>query len=140
MPRRKWATTPERSRIMRAIGSRSSLEDWVARATRGLGLRRNVRGLPGTPDLACRERRVAVFVHGCFWHRHSCRPRKTIRSNAALWREKFRRNVERDRLATRRLRARGFRVLVLWECSLEDRNEVRDRVLRFLNRTKENRR
>lgn len=89
---------------------------------RGLGAayRKNVRGLPGSPDFANATRRWAVFVNGCFWHRHTGCPRATVpKANRAFWVEKFVRNRARDAAAVRALRRRGWRVAVIWECQSE---------------------
>ncbi len=76
--------------------------------------------LPGSPGLANRSRRWAIFVHGCFWHRHSgCSKATAPKRNAAFWSAKFQRNVERDREARGALRRVGFRVLTLWQCEVE---------------------
>jgi DNA mismatch endonuclease (patch repair protein) len=77
--------------------------------------------LPGKPDLVFRRHRAVVFVHGCFWHRHSgCGFATTPRTNELFWKKKFAANVRRDRLAINRLTAAGWRVLVLWECGLRN--------------------
>jgi DNA mismatch endonuclease (patch repair protein) len=91
----------------------------VRRALRALGLGfRNNRGeLPGSPDLANKSRRWAVFVHGCYWHHHTNCSKATIPTrNREFWLAKFRRNRHKDAAATRRLRALGYRVVLIWEC------------------------
>lgn len=98
----------------------------VRRAASALGLRYTLdnRDLPGSPDLANRSQRFAIFVHGCFWHRHTNCPRTTIpRTNRAFWEAKFRQNRARDREAIRRLKKMGYSVVILWEC--EAKNECR---------------
>lgn len=76
--------------------------------------------LPGSPDLANRTRKFAVFVNGCYWHRHEGCSRATIpRTNIDFWLAKFFRNVARDKAAIRTLKALGFRVAVIWECETE---------------------
>ena len=76
-------------------------------------------GLPGRPDIVLTKYRAAIFVHGCFWHRHPhCRYATTPASNAAFWQEKFRKNVERDRKKAAELRRLGWRVLTIWECQV----------------------
>ncbi len=86
-------------------------------ATYGLRYTLNNRDLPGSPDLANRSRRYAIFVHGCFWHRHSNCPRSTTPSrNREFWQAKFDANVVRDRGAIRALRRMGYSVVVVWEC------------------------
>lgn len=66
--------------------------------------------------MANRRRRWAVFVHGCFWHRHGCKASTRPSRNREFWAAKFARNVERDRRAVEALRARGYVVVVIWEC------------------------
>ena len=106
-------------------------QDLTASILHALGLHYRVRNqdLPGTPDMANRRRRWAVFVHGCFWHAHKGCPRATIPSrNRALWLAKFGRNRARDARATRALRENGFRVVVIWECELVSRARIRRRL------------
>jgi DNA mismatch endonuclease Vsr len=94
-------------------------EQVVAIALRSLGIayRKNVRSLPGSPDFANKSRKWAVFVHGCFWHRHTgCRRATTPKANRDFWLAKFAANRTRDARAIRALRAMGFRVAVIWEC------------------------
>ncbi|MDP9201434.1 MAG: very short patch repair endonuclease [Gemmatimonadota bacterium] len=85
----------------------------------GIRFRLDNADLPGSPDLANRSRRWAIFVHGCFWHAHSgCRKATLPKRNRAYWIEKFATNKARDALAIRRLRSRGYEVLRVWECQL----------------------
>ena len=90
---------------------------------RGLRYTLNNRDLPGSPDLANRSRRFAIFVHGCFWHRHAGCVRASIpKRNRSFWCEKFAYNVRRDRRATAALRKLGYCVVVIWECQATDRS------------------
>ncbi len=90
----------------------------------GLRFRVRNRDLPGSPDIANRSKKWAVFVHGCFWHRHvGCSRATTPKRNAEFWAEKFERNRERDRSVVREMRKMGFTVAIVWEC--ETRDEVR---------------
>ena len=84
------------------------------------GYRKNPKGLPGRPDLVFTRRKLAVFVHGCFWHRCPKCSRSSPRTNALFWSEKFRANVERDARNSEALEALGYRVLVIWECELKE--------------------
>lgn len=89
------------------------------------GWRRNAK-LFGKPDFVFPRRRLAVFVDGCFWHRHSgCRYAYVPKSRPEFWLRKFERNVERDGLVTRTLRRAGWRVVRVWECQLTARNAPR---------------
>lgn len=80
--------------------------------------------LPGNPDLVLPRYRMAVFVHGCFWHGHGCSRAKRPATNTVYWDAKRERNTARDRLAQQRLRAEGWRVAVIWTCQQEADTEV----------------
>lgn len=113
-----------RSRIMRAVRrEKTDGELAVARYLREAGVhyRFNVRSLPGSPDLANKHRKFAVFVHGCFWHRHrGCKRTTTPKQNEAFWRRKFEQNVARDRRNEKLLRELGYEVVVVWECETRE--------------------
>jgi DNA mismatch endonuclease (patch repair protein) len=101
--------------------SRTAPEEAVAQILRELGVRtrRNVRGLPGTPDFANKRRQFAIFVHGCFWHGHTpCRLAKTPTRNREFWESKLAANRARDAAKVQALKAIGFRVLTVWQCEL----------------------
>jgi DNA mismatch endonuclease (patch repair protein) len=110
-----------RSKMMAGIrGKDTKPEILVRQALTGAGVRYRLhrRDLPGVPDLAMAGRKTAIFVHGCFWHRHEgCRDAKLPSSNVEFWRTKLDRNVERDRKAVANLMAEGWRVLTVWECA-----------------------
>lgn len=133
---RSLRTTAERSKIMagvRRIGTTPELA--VRDALRGLGVRFTTDNadLPGSPDLANRRRHFAVFVHGCFWHRHAnCRRTTTPSHNREFWSAKFEANVRRDRRVTRSLRRLGFRVIVVWECRTRNPVALSLRIRRLL--------
>lgn len=92
------------------------------------------RDLPGSPDLANRTRRWAIFVHGCFWHRHpGCRLTTTPSRNREFWLAKFRRNTERDAAAVARLEADGYQVAVVWECETRDLHSLTRRLERWFD-------
>jgi len=85
------------------------------------GWRRHA-ALPGRPDFTWRQEQVIVFLDGCFWHSHGCGRNLTPRANAAFWRVKLAANRKRDRKVSRLLRARGWRVVRIWECHLRRRH------------------
>lgn len=82
----------------------------------GYRFRLHRRDLPGSPDIVLPCHRLAVFVHGCFWHGHGCTRAKRPATNTAYWDAKRERNSARDTLAQQRLRAEGWRVAVIWTC------------------------
>lgn len=85
----------------------------------GFRYRLNDRSLPGTPDIVLPRWRTVIFVHGCFWHRHSgCRFAYTPKSRQDFWQKKFDNNISRDECAIANLKGAGWRVLVVWECTL----------------------
>ena len=106
----------------------------VRRIFHGLGYRFRLHrhDLPGTPDLVLPKYRAVVFVHGCFWHQHSCpRGRRQPASNRMYWGPKLARNVARDATARSSLERMGWRVLTIWECQvgMADLGTVIDRFL-----------
>lgn len=90
------------------------------------GYRKNVRRLPGTPDLVFGKSKTAIFVHGCFWHGHDCGYTRIPKQNREFWQEKVERNRTRHDRDTTSLRERGYHVLTVWECELK---ENKDRVV-----------
>jgi DNA mismatch endonuclease (patch repair protein) len=116
-------TTLERSELMGRVRQRKTdAEEAVGRRlrARGIAYRRNDRRLPGSPDFANRRAGFALFVHGCFWHRHpGCRRTTTPARNRDFWEAKFARNVARDKENEAKLRGLGLKVLVIWECETE---------------------
>lgn len=101
----------------------------VRKAAHALGLRFRLhrRDLPGSPDLVFPKHTVALFVHGCFWHRHArCRRASTPKSQTVYWTRKFERNIARDRRVAAQLRALGWRPVVVWECQTKDPGKLAD--------------
>jgi DNA mismatch endonuclease, patch repair protein len=120
---RQRGTTPELAvrEVLRSLGVRYRL---------------NARGLPGSPDVVNRARRFAIFVHGCYWHRHpDCRLTTTPTRNAAFWQAKFDANQARDRRNVEALRQAGFAVLVVWECETRDPDRLRRLLKDFVDGT-----
>lgn len=87
------------------------------------GFRLNDRTLPGRPDFAFRVERVAIFVHGCYWHRHDAHKWVEVKSHPEYWRAKWARNRERDVRKVAKLREVGWRAITVWECELKDDSE-----------------
>jgi DNA mismatch endonuclease (patch repair protein) len=117
--------TPEkRSAVMRRVKGRdTSPEMKVRRLLWAMGARYRLhrKDLPGKPDIVLAGRRLAIFVHGCFWHGHDCaRGARVPRQNRDYWEAKVSRNRARDQASRAALEAQGWRVLTLWECTLKD--------------------
>ena len=92
--------------------------------SKGFRYRKNVKKLPGCPDIVLPKYQTVIFVNGCFWHKHDCPRFVWPSSNQDYWRPKILRNVERDQLSRQELEALGWKVIVVWECELK--KKVRD--------------
>ena len=140
MPRRTDPMTEkQRSHQMALIKSRGTKPELtVRRALWRLGYRYrlNVTGIPGKPDIVFKRRRKAIFVHGCFWHRHpGCSRTRIPKTRIGFWQRKFMRTVERDHYVQEQLAQQGWHVLVVWECESETPRHLNTVLRRFLEHT-----
>ena len=130
-------TPARRSWLMSRIRSRDTKPELQIRsALHRMGYRYALhrRDLPGTPDLVFPARKKVIFVHGCYWHGHSCRfGRAQSKSNIDFWREKIEGNRKRDERNIRALRRSGWKVKVIWECQIKKDNWL-EPAIRFLDR------
>ena len=111
-----------RSKNMSHIRSTNSKPEETVRKylfSKGLRYRKNVRRLPGCPDIVLPKYRTVIFVNGCFWHKHDCGRFVWPSSNEEYWHQKISRNIERDAENQKLLMEQGWRVLVIWECQLK---------------------
>ncbi|MBB3318954.1 DNA mismatch endonuclease (patch repair protein) [Rhizobium sp. BK181] len=136
--------TPEhRSWTMsRVRGKDTAPEMRVRRLLHSLGYRYRLhaKDLPGKPDIVFRGRKKAVFIHGCFWHRHddpTCKLARLPKSNLDFWVPKLERNVERDRIAYETLQGIGWHVFVVWECQLKNPAALQKELITFLDRARD---
>ncbi|WP_414497133.1 very short patch repair endonuclease [Stenotrophomonas maltophilia] len=117
-----------RSAMMSGIRCRDTKPELAVRRylhSAGFRFRLHRRDLPGSPDIVLIRYRVAVFVHGCFWHRHNnCKYAATPKTRADFWAAKFEANVRRDLDARNELLQRQWRVALVWECSLRNSAEA----------------
>ena len=91
----------------------------------GYRFRLHLKDLPGNPDIVLPKYRTAIFIHGCFWHRHSgCSRTSTPTTNPEFWDQKFRGNVNRDRKNAKKLAEHGWKVVVVWECETRNTDEL----------------
>jgi DNA mismatch endonuclease, patch repair protein len=130
------SVAPERRRLMGRVRAKDSKPELaVRRSAHRLGFRFRLhrRDLPGTPDLVFPRLKKAVFVHGCFWHRHRhCSRTTTPKTRAEYWANKFAQNVARDAARLRELDELGWKTLVVWECETFDREALSHRLSAFL--------
>jgi DNA mismatch endonuclease (patch repair protein) len=133
-----YSIDPKRSANMARIGQRDTAPELaVRRLLHNLGhrFRLHRRDLPGKPDITLPRHRLAVLVHGCFWHRHRrCRFAYTPKTRVEFWSRKFEQNVIRDKRVNRQLRALGWTVLTVWECETFDTISLTQRLERFFKR------
>lgn len=88
--------------------------------SKGYRFRKNDKRYPGKPDIVLPKYLVAIFVHGCFWHRHEgCKDATTPKTRTEFWLEKFDKNVKNDQIKQEKLKEMGWRVIVIWECELK---------------------
>ncbi|MDB0571548.1 very short patch repair endonuclease [Ralstonia solanacearum] len=123
-----------RSRMMRNIQGKNTAPELIVRsAAHALGLRFRLhdKKLPGTPDLVLRRYRTAIFVHGCFWHRHGCALTAVPKTRTEFWMAKFEANQRRDARNREDLKDLGWRVLEIWECETRQPAVVRARLAEF---------
>lgn len=127
-PETEPAPTAERRALMARVRREHTAPELVVRRLLyrlGYRYRLHRRDLPGTPDVCFPGRKKAVFVHGCFWHRHpGCRRASTPKTRTSFWSEKFAQNVARDRRELAELRRLGWHALVVWECETENPTEL----------------
>ena len=113
----------KRSQVMARVKGRDTSPELKVRkllTSMGARYRLHRKDLPGAPDIVLPGRRLAIFVHGCFWHRHEgCKVATTPKSNTQFWIDKFDRNVARDKRVRSELEAAGWRVIVSWDCELD---------------------
>jgi DNA mismatch endonuclease (patch repair protein) len=137
----------KRSWLMSRVKGQDTKPELTVRQTLhrlGYRFRLHVSNLPGRPDLVFPSRKKAIFVHGCYWHGHSCKyGRAQPKTNRSFWRLKLSANRLRDSRTARLLRRQGWKMLVIWECAIK-RNAWEYRALRFLDvparlRSQENR-
>lgn len=125
-----------RSRNMsRVRGKDTSPELKVRRLAHRLGYRFRLHrsDLPGSPDLVFPRLRKAVFVHGCFWHRHHCcRRASRPKTRVEFWAKKFEANIQRDEMALKKLRELGWDVLIVWECETKNSASLEKMIVAFL--------
>lgn len=114
--------TPEqRHRAMSNVKNRNTKPELKIRKglhSYGLRYRMYDRSLPGKPDIVFPQYKVTIFIHGCFWHRHTCSRATMPATRVSFWTEKFTKNVERDKIIINTLFLLGWRVLIVWECTL----------------------
>jgi DNA mismatch endonuclease (patch repair protein) len=126
--KRSWVM----SRI-RGVNTQPELQVRRLLHAHGYRFRLHRNDLPGNPDIVLPKYRTAIFVHGCFWHGHSCREGRRPKSNSTYWNAKLDRNVARDKRRAAEYRKIGWRRVVVWTCELDAPEKLERRLLRLLH-------
>lgn len=127
-----------RSKNMSHIRSIDSKPEEIVRKylySQGFRYRKNVKSLPGTPDIVLSKYRTVIFVNGCFWHKHDCPRFVWPSSNQEYWIPKILGNVDRDKKNIEQLQIQGWRVIVVWECELK-KGVQKERLMRLCDEIK----
>src|SRR6266404_5904830 len=123
-------STRTRSEIMRRVHSKNTRPEMIVRQiVHGIGFRYRLhsKSVCGCPDLVFARQKKAIFVNGCFWHRHTCSSATLPKSNRLYWDKKQNRNAARDKRTVRTLRASGWTVLTVWECEIKNLKKLQNR-------------
>ena len=116
----------QRSRNMSAIKSKNTKPEIKVRKvlhSMGYRFRLHRKDLPGSPDIVLPKYKTVIFVHGCFWHRHeNCKYASAPKTRQEFWEAKFRENINRDKLNQENLSSKGWKIIVVWECEINDKD------------------
>ena len=116
----------QRSRNMSAIKSKNTKPEIKVRKilhSMGYRFRLHRKDLPGSPDIVLPKYKTVIFVHGCFWHRHkNCKYASTPKTRQEFWEAKFRENINRDKLNQENLSSKGWKIIIVWECEIKDKD------------------
>ncbi|WP_187781906.1 very short patch repair endonuclease [Gimesia chilikensis] len=127
--------SPEkRSEVMSKIGSKNTKPEILVRKvlhSLGMRFRLHRKDLAGTPDIVLPKYKTVVFVHGCFWHGHSCPKGQRPATNVEFWNSKIEKNIKNDSRVGRVLRSKGWHVFTIWECQTKDMDFLSKKLLRI---------
>ena len=130
----------KRSEIMSKITGKDTKPEILVRKflfANGFRYRKNVKTLPGKPDIVLPKYKTVIFVHGCFWHGHNCKAGKLPETRKEFWKEKINGNIKRDKRNKLELEKSGWKVITIWQCELKN-NEIRTKTLEKLINTLHN--
>ncbi|RHR49028.1 DNA mismatch endonuclease Vsr [Parabacteroides sp. AF17-28] len=113
----------KRSEIMSRVNQKDTKPELIVRHflfANGFRYRKNVKSLPGSPDVVLPKYKTVVFINGCFWHGHECRAGRKPTSNRTYWDDKIETNMKRDQNKIMQLEAMGWKVLIVWQCEIKN--------------------
>lgn len=129
------------SSIMSKVPQKDSKPEIIVRKylfSKGFRYRTNVKKLSGSPDIVLSKYKTVIFIHGCFWHGHTCRAGHLPSSNIDFWVEKINKNTVRDNRQISELKSLGWSVIIIWQCEIKNKKLREDRLLRLEKEIKSN--
>lgn len=130
-----------RSLIMSKVPQKDSKPEIIVRKflfSKGFRYRTNVKKLPGTPDIVLSRYKTVIFVHGCFWHGHTCRAAHLPSTNLNYWQIKIAKNIDRDNQKNIELEKLGWNIIIVWQCELKNSNLKEERLNNLISEIKLN--
>ncbi|MEX0981058.1 MAG: DNA mismatch endonuclease Vsr [Bacteroidales bacterium] len=127
----------KRSKIMSKISGRETKPEILVRRylfSKGYRYRKNDHKLPGKPDIVLSKYKSVIFIHGCFWHGHTCKKASRPTSNVEFWNSKIERNIERDKEVKKKLLKLGWRVITIWDCELKSKRQFDNSMNKLLKK------
>lgn len=125
----------KRSDIMSKISGKETKPEILVRKylfSKGFRYRKNVKDLPGKPDIVLPKYKTIIFIHGCFWHGHEgCKKSNLPTTNTEFWSEKIGKNIERDRFNINNLNNKGWKVIIVWQCELKNADVMDKRLMKL---------
>lgn len=135
-PQKDKLSTEERSILMGKVRSKNTKPEIAVRKlihAKGYRFRLHRRDIPGSPDLVFPSLKKVIFVHGCFWHRHTgCKMATTPNTRREFWNQKFASNIKRDQRNFEELAKMGWKFLIIWECEIKDFSSLTSKAMGFL--------
>lgn len=126
----------KRSDIMSHISGKETKQEILVRKflfANGFRFRKNVKDLPGKPDIVLPKHKTVIFIHGCFWHGHTCKRGALPATNVEFWKTKIGGNVERDRRDIAELKKQGWHVFVIWQCEIKNIELRKERLTKLFS-------
>lgn len=120
----------KRSDIMSKISEKETKPEILVRKylfSKGFRFRKNVKELPGKPDIVLPKYKTVIFIHGCFWHGHTCKRGKLPQTNHQFWQKKIEKNIERDNHNTNELEVKGWNIIIIWQCEIRNYSLQKER-------------
>jgi DNA mismatch endonuclease (patch repair protein) len=130
-------TKNKRSQVMASIRGTETKPEISVRSflfKQGFRFRKNVYNLPGKPDIVLAKYETVIFIHGCFWHGHSCKRATLPTSNVVFWQTKILTNMERDKRVRNELKKSGWKILIVWGCELKNRKKFDSTMKKLIGR------